>query len=242
MPIRAVIFDIGDTLWRLDPLPDDLDRQMAAAVTANSSVAAAAALALVRASLERARNIASDGRHEEPDLVEVILAAADSSDLELPADAAVAAAAALGAADIGRLVSRPEPAGIFADLRRQGIAIGLLSNTWTAANVLSDFVERQRALGYVAAATFSSAERMRKPHPDLYARALDRLGAVPNETLFVGDRVREDVVGPQAVGMRAALTHEHRQEPPGEARPDAVLSSLGEVIELVVRLNSASDE
>jgi hypothetical protein len=35
--------------------------------------------------------------------------------------------------------------------------------------------------------------------------------------------------------------HEHRQDPPGSARPEAVIGSLGEVIDLVFRLNSASD-
>jgi FMN phosphatase YigB (HAD superfamily) len=60
--------------------------------------------------------------------------------------------------------------------------------------------------------------------------------------LFVGDRVREDVLGPQLAGMRAALTHEHRQEAPGEVRPDAVLKVLGDVLGFVEALNSASDE
>jgi len=64
---------------------------------------------------------------------------------------------------------------------------------------------------------------------------LKKLGADPSRTLFVGDRVREDVQGPQALGMRAVLTREWRQEDdPGVA--DFVIARLGELPAIVDRL------
>jgi len=85
------------------------------------------------------------------------------------------------------------------------------------------------------AVSFSSEVGVRKPHPAIYADALRKLGADPSRTLFVGDRVREDVQGPQAQGMRAVLTREWRQEDdPGVA--DFVIQRLGELPAIVERM------
>ena len=42
---------------------------------------------------------------------------------------------------------------------------------------------------------------MRKPHPAIFERALDALAVEPERTLFVGDRLYEDVRGAAEVGM-----------------------------------------
>jgi FMN phosphatase YigB (HAD superfamily) len=51
----------------------------------------------------------------------------------------------------------------------------------------------------------------------------------------VGDRVREDVLGPMSVGVSAVLTHEYRQEDPGEAQPLAIINTLSELASVVQR-------
>ena len=238
-PIRAVVFDIGDTLWALAPLPADLEQRMAAALVLESNLAAPDAAAVVSSALRAAREIAANGHHREPDLAAEVSRAAAAAGHAISSRAAAATAHALGEADIERLIPNPRAADVLGRLAAAGVRLGVLSNTWTAASVLAAFVEREGAMVHLQAATFSSAEGLRKPSPALYALALSRLGATPGETLFVGDRVLEDVVGPQRAGMRAALTHEHRQEQPGDAQPLATLYRLDEVLALVARLNSS---
>jgi FMN phosphatase YigB (HAD superfamily) len=235
-----VLFDIGDTLWRLDPLPPDLEQRMAAALVLESNLAVPEATGVVSAALRAAREIAANGLHREPDLAGEISLAAQSAGLAISPPAAAAAAHALGEADIERLIPNPQAAEVLGRLSTRGIRLGVVSNTWTAASMLAAFVEREGAMTHLQAATFSSAEGLRKPSLDLYAIALSRLGAAAGETLFVGDRVLEDVVGPQRAGMRAALTHEHRQEQPGDAQPLAILHRLDEVLALVATLNNSS--
>ena len=60
---------------------------------------------------------------------------------------------------------------------------------------------------------------------------MERLNVPPEAVVFVGDRLREDVMGPKALGMRAILTHQFRQEDPAQARvpPDAVITRLAEL-------------
>ncbi|HMO53962.1 MAG TPA: hypothetical protein PJ994_05615 [Tepidiformaceae bacterium] len=55
----------------------------------------------------------------------------------------------------------------------------------------------------------------------------------PGDALFVGDRVREDVLGPQALGIGGVLTHEFRQEEVGEATPFGVIRSIPELWDLL---------
>jgi HAD superfamily hydrolase (TIGR01509 family) len=120
-------------------------------------------------------------------------------------------------------------------LRAKGLRLGVVSN---AAYLPKLMREQMTALGlspYFGALTFSSEVGVRKPHPAIYADALRKLGAVPARTLFIGDRVREDVEGPKSLGMRAVLTREWRQEDdPGVA--DFVIQRLGELPAIVHRL------
>ena len=51
----------------------------------------------------------------------------------------------------------------------------------------------------------SSELGYRKPSPVIYREALRRLGHRAAATLFVGDRVLEDVVGPSREGMPPCL-------------------------------------
>lgn len=50
----------------------------------------------------------------------------------------------------------------------------------------------------------SEGERVYKPHPRIFSRALQALGIDdPKQALYVGDSPREDIVGPHDVGMHA---------------------------------------
>jgi putative hydrolase of the HAD superfamily len=70
----------------------------------------------------------------------------------------------------------------------------------------------------------------RKPHPAVYAAALDRLGIGPDEAAFVGDSVGPDYTGPTAAGMRAYLID------PAGVCPVPEASRLGSVFDLAVLL------
>lgn len=90
-------------------------------------------------------------------------------------------------------------------LRARGLRTAVVSN----APFPPEFMHRQTRLSGIAervdAVVFSSEVGRRKPAPELYLAALDRLGAEPAETLFVGDRVLEDYDGPRRLGMQAVL-------------------------------------
>lgn len=90
-------------------------------------------------------------------------------------------------------------------LRARGLRTAIASN----APFPPDLLHRQlRVNGFeqrVDAAVFSSEVGRRKPAPELYLAALDRVGVPAAEALYVGDRVVEDYDGPRRLGMRAVL-------------------------------------
>ncbi|MFN0094314.1 MAG: HAD family hydrolase [Dehalococcoidia bacterium] len=222
MPVRAILFDLGDTLFQLGPMPDDLAARVRRALPAPFD-----SLAKEIVDEVVARNAAAhrDGAHWEVPVAAIASArfAAQGRGHE---PAAAMAVAALGFADTGRWRGAQDTAARVAAFRARGLAIAYVSNTTTPARLMRQRLHELGLVGLADAAVFSSEYGERKPSPAIYGEALDRLGVPAHEAVFVGDRVREDVLAPQALGMRGVLTHEFRQEPFEPARPDAVLRTL----------------
>jgi HAD superfamily hydrolase (TIGR01549 family) len=119
-------------------------------------------------------------------------------------------------------------------LQSNGIRLGLVSNAAFLPRFMTQSVEHHGLRPFFRGLTWSSEIGRRKPDPEIYRDALQKVGVAAQDTLFVGDRLREDVRGPKALGMRGILTHEFRQEadPSGEAeriiaRIDELLPHLG---------------
>jgi putative hydrolase of the HAD superfamily len=113
-------------------------------------------------------------------------------------------------------------------LRERGYRIGLISNTiWPAELHLEDLAEIG-VLPYLEHLIFSGEAGVWKPSPQIFERALAALGAAPAEAVFVGDSPREDILGAQAVGMRAVWVRSN-EFPLGGVRPDGAVEALPEL-------------
>jgi len=78
---------------------------------------------------------------------------------------------------------------------------------------------------------------MRKPHPAIFERALAALEVEPENTLFVGDRLFEDVRGAAELGMTTvqALWYRADDHPDG-AEPDHQAFTQLDVLNIARRL------
>lgn len=138
-----------------------------------------------------------------------------------------------GEADTARWVQTPEREQHLASFAEAGLELAFVSNTLTHPELMRARLTEFGLLPHAKVHVFSVAVGERKPSPAIYRAALEGLGISPQDALFVGDRVREDVLGPQSLGMRGVLTHEFRQEEVGEARPHAVIRSIPELWDLL---------
>ena len=76
----------------------------------------------------------------------------------------------------------------------------------------------------------------RKPHPGMFQKALKALELRPEEAVFVGDRLKEDVGGAQGLGMTAILRYKTGRDYSYDIRPDGVIHSLTELPNTVEKL------
>jgi HAD superfamily hydrolase (TIGR01662 family) len=124
-------------------------------------------------------------------------------------------------------------------LRERGYLIGIVSNATPTGTVMRHDLEVLGLAELIDAATYSSECGFRKPHPRIYLSTTEQLGVQPAECVFVGDRVKEDIRGSQALGMRAVLSQQFRQEEAGDSAPLAVIRELPELVEVLERLKVA---
>ena len=92
---------------------------------------------------------------------------------------------------------------------------------------MSETLERFGLRQYFSSIVVSGEFGLLKPHPAIYQQALRQIGARPQETVFVGDDLDNDVIGPKALGLRTVW---FTGNPAATAHADAKISDLGELL------------
>src|SRR5437588_9064277 len=97
----------------------------------------------------------------------------------------------------------PEVLDILRDLQGGGYRLGLVSNVSLRPDLMRADLDRLGIGPFLDGSVFSSEIGVRKPEPRIFSEALRRVGAEPEQTVFVGDRLYDDIGGAHASGMRA---------------------------------------
>jgi HAD superfamily hydrolase (TIGR01549 family) len=115
-------------------------------------------------------------------------------------------------------------------LRARGLETAIASNAPFPPAMMHRQVRHHGLAERVDAVVFSSEVGRRKPAPELFQTALDRLAVAAPEALYVGDRLLEDYEGPRRLGMRAILCTAlaRTPAPPGVPR----VGRLAELLDL----------
>jgi putative hydrolase of the HAD superfamily len=206
MSIRAVLFDLGNTLvsyYRVDEFPEILRRCLRGCLAELNP----------RANEEPDEELFNRALalNRESDDHAVRLLAGRLSTLFPEHRNDPRALERLSAAFLQPILAtaRPDPDAIavLETLRSMGKSLAIVSNTpWgSAATTWRDELDRHGLLAAVDAAVFCVDAGFRKPHPAPIRRALQMLDANERDALFVGDDARWDVVGARAAGVRPLL-------------------------------------
>jgi putative hydrolase of the HAD superfamily len=134
----------------------------------------------------------------------------------------------------------PDVPELFAELKRRGLKIGVLSNTIWPRAVHEEIFRRDGVADEIDGAVYTSDIEWTKPHPEAFRAALAAVDVSdPSRAVFVGDRLFDDIHGAKSVGMRAVLVP-HSDIPPEqvghtEGEPDAVIERLADLLEVIDR-------
>ena len=75
----------------------------------------------------------------------------------------------------------------------------------------------------------SATVNKRKPSPEIFQNALKALGVSAPETVFVGDTIDADIEGPKAIGMKAIYIERREQKASNKFCPDQTIKVLSEL-------------
>lgn len=120
-------------------------------------------------------------------------------------------------------------------IRERFPTVGLVSNTIFPERAHQKELQRF-GIGHVFDfEIYSSTFGFRKPRAEIFYQAANHAGYAPSECVYIGDRYREDILGPTSIGMAAILKHKDGRDYP-EKRPEAFaeirqLAELTEILE-----------
>lgn len=241
MTLRAVLFDVGDTLLREKPSRFEL-------------YARAARERGIELDAEGMRRRMLEAHHALPRVLDGAYRYSDPwfrafiarvfGPLEGRTGPAVEGRALEGLTeelferfeDPASFVVYPGACELLDELASRGLRLGVVSN-WSARLprllAVLDLAER---FDFVLC---SALEELEKPDPELYRRALARAGVAADEALHVGDHPQKDVAGARAAGILAVrIDHgvHARLEPPQPpgAEEGPVVTSFRELRSLIL--------
>lgn len=227
-PPRAVLLDALGTLVGLDRpvarLAGELERRGAGVGEDAAGAALRAEMRFYRAQHDRAVDAAALEALRD-DCAEVLRDA-------LPPHAARLGVAALREALLAALCFTPYPEvpGALRALRAAGHPLVVVSN-WDVS--LHGVLAETGLAELVDGVLTSAQERVAKPDPELFARALALAGRTASDALHAGDSVEHDVAGAHAAGIAAVLVDRDAKTP--APRGAAVVRDLDGLLVLAAR-------
>jgi putative hydrolase of the HAD superfamily len=205
MPYRAVFFDAGETLVYAHPSFPELlstvlrDEGMEADPEAIREALPQVAEVFTRATERRELWSTSPERSRRfwAGVYRTLL-----GELGLPFTTGVAGRLYSVFTDVSNYRLFPDALPVLRKLREAGLRMGLISNfeEW-----LERLLEAVEVTTFFDVRVISGIEGIEKPDPEIFRVALERLGARPEESVYVGDNVTYDVEPAREVGMTGVL-------------------------------------
>lgn len=246
MRIRAVIFDLGHTLWDIGPDRGALARAYAAAratlcerLERDDLPEAAAMQRAVRDVLHEASEsyfmLAS--RLDQPASSSWIDAGLRSLGITLEDDVLREITPALFATEIEELICGDDTVEAVRELHASGLQLGCVTNTLADTAAIRAMLAKHGMEEIMSSVVVSADEGWRKPHRSLFEKALRQLGVAPAEAVFVGDSPFHDIGGAKDAGMHAVLTTQYKMRPTeGFAVADATIAHVRELAAVIGEL------
>lgn len=104
----------------------------------------------------------------------------------------------------------PDTLPILERLNARGVPMGIISNYGTH---LLDLLPKLAIFDYFDFIIVSAIVGVAKPHPRIFEIAIEEAGRPPNQLLYIGDNVGDDIEGARQAGIDAVLINRPGREP-----------------------------
>ena len=126
---------------------------------------------------------------------------------------------------------------VIKGLHERGYKLGIISNL-IGENEVPDWLEEDRLAPYFDSVVLSSVCHLRKPGAEIYHIAARELGVDLADCVSVADNIKRDIPGAKAAGIGCNIIFrspekKHPVEFTEETRPDAVIDTFPELLELL---------
>lgn len=211
MAIRAVLFDLGNTLWHIPELPPPEQirgetMRRIFGLLRTWDVEPEGDLRFLGRDIRLAIGAADRAAYEShclsPDYLEIVHNVAVERGLGMTPERARELWHAWNLE--GPFFGRRLYAGaieMLTTLRGRGYALALVTNRVFSGPGYQQELELFGLPGLFDAMAVSCELGYMKPHPKIFEHALDALGVAPEDAVMVGDSLRADVGGGRALGM-----------------------------------------
>ena len=253
--IRCVLFDLGSTLWVREEAGDhqgkedayrragSLLRRARGGDTLDERDTLALGRLARKALSQRIHEEAHQRPEYEPDFAQVMMEALwqlglTGADREL----GHAVFEALRVRIPGSRVLFPDTLRTLAALKQRGYILGVVTNRAYGGQPFHEDLQTMGLLDYFEYQhmAISADLGIRKPHPEIFKYALDRLSVLPEETAMVGDNLRADVGGAKGLQMLGiwksrpvSARVEHQSLQPEGIVPDVTIEHLYDLLGLL---------
>ena len=112
--------------------------------------------------------------------------------------------------------------------------LGIVSN-FAIPECVFKLLKKHGLDGFFDVVVVSGEVNKRKPSPEIFQKALQKLGVSEKETVFVGDTVDADIAGAKSAGMKTVYIERRRQEEAEGTCPDQTIKSLGKLSSAIER-------
>lgn len=121
-------------------------------------------------------------------------------------------------------------------LKNQSIKLGMITNG--RGQFQMDNIKALGIEAYLDVILISEWESLKKPDPELFKRALNKLKITPEKSAFVGDHPETDILGAQSVGMYTIWKKDSEWD---DVEADFTIDNLEELPFIIESMNQSLD-
>ncbi len=232
MPIKAVLFDMFDTLMMIEKdhaFYSPAVKSMHAFIAKNG---VPVSFATFREAYIKARDTLyeeADAKMEEPHFNQRVKNALQSLGYNFDLNSEVVSGATNAfCLEFMNYVRIDEHAMEMLRKLQRKYKLGIVSNFAIPECVLK-LLEQHGLAQFFNVIIVSGAVNKRKPSPEIFKQALHKLQVNAAETVFVGDTVDADIKGPKDVGMKTIYIERRPQKELENVCPDQTIKNLSQL-------------